>query len=189
MGSFSTVKVCDKCNGEGTIVASPCEKCGGKGTVKKTKKLEINIPAGIDNGQAISYAGEGDIGKKGGPNGDLFIVVNVSKHKIFTRRGFDILCDISVPFTILTLGGTITVPTLEGNVDYVIPEGTQSGTVFKLRDKGIQNIHSKAKGNLEFTVNVDIPKRLNDKQRQILRDFASTMGEEVNVKKRNIFGR
>ncbi len=189
MGSFSTVKICDKCNGEGKIIATPCEKCYGKGTVKKTKKIMVDIPAGIDNGQAISYRGEGDIGKKGGPNGDLFVVVNVSKHKIFTRRGFDILCDISVPFTILTLGGTITVPSLEGDIQYSIPEGTQSGTVFRIKDKGIQNIHSRSKGNLEFTVNVDIPKRLNDKQKQLLKDFASIMGEEVNIKKKNIFGR
>jgi len=189
MGTFSTVKVCDKCNGEGKVIPTPCDKCNGKGNVKKTKKIQVDVPAGIDNGQAISYRGEGDIGKKGGPNGDLFVVVNVAKHKIFTRRGFDILCELSVPFTKLTLGGTISVPTLEGNVEFNIPEGTQSGTVFKLKDKGIQNINSKSKGNLEFTVNVEIPKRLNDKQREILKEFANNMGEEVNVKKRNCFGR
>ena len=189
MGTFSTVKVCDKCNGEGKVIPTPCDKCNGKGNVKKTKKIQVDVPAGIDNGQAISYRGEGDIGKKGGPNGDLFVVVNVAKHKIFTRRGFDILCELSVPFTKLTLGGTISVPTLEGNVEFNIPEGTQSGTVFKLKDKGIQNINSKSKGNLEFTVNVEIPKRLNDKQREILKEFANNMGEEVNVKKRNFFGR
>lgn len=188
MGTFSTVKTCEKCGGEGKVVEVPCEKCNKKGIVKKIKKIEINIPAGIDNGQAISLRGEGDCGKKGGPAGDLFVVVNITPHKIFTRRGFDVLEDITVPFTKLALGGTIKVPTLEDEVEYAIPEGTQSGTTFKLKDKGIQNIHGRGKGNLEFTVKVEIPKRLNEEQRKILAQFANASGDEVNSRKKGFFG-
>lgn len=189
MGSFSTVKTCDKCSGEGKVIQTPCEKCNKKGVVKKVKKIEINIPAGIDNGQAISLRGEGDCGRKGGPSGDLFVVVSVSPHKIFTRRGFDILETIKVPFTKMVLGGTIKVPTLEDEVEFNIPDGTQPGTTFKLKEKGIQNIHGKSRGNLEFTVNVDIPKKLTDDQRRILTEFADTFGDEVNSKKKGFFGR
>lgn len=189
MGSFSTVKVCDKCNGEGKVVDTPCEKCNKKGVVKKVKKIEINVPAGIDNGQAISLRGEGDCGRKGGPSGDLFVVVNVAPHKIFTRRGFDILENIKVPFAKMVLGGSIKVPTLEEEVEFDIPDGTQPGTTFKLKEKGIQNIHGRGRGNLEFTVNVDIPKKLTDDQRRILTEFAQTFGDEVSAKKKGFFGR
>ncbi len=188
MGSFATVKTCDKCGGEGKIITEPCEKCNKKGVIKKLKKIEVTIPAGIDNGQAISLRGEGDCGKKGGPNGDLFVVVNVAPHRIFTRKGFDILENIKVPYSKLVLGGKIKVPTLEEEVEFDIPEGTQTGTVFKLRDRGIQNIHGRGKGNLEFTVVVDIPRRLTDEQRQILEQFAKSCGDEVN-KKKSFFGR
>lgn len=189
MGTFSTVKTCDKCGGEGKVIPNPCEKCHGKGTVRKTKKIDINIPAGIDNGQAISLRGEGDIGKKGGPNGDLFVVVNVTPHKIFKREGLNIFTEIKVPFTKMVLGGSIKVPTLEGDVDFDIPEGTQTGTKFKLKDKGISSIHGRGRGNLEFTVKVDIPKKLTDEQRKILTEFANSFGDEVNPKKKGFFGR
>lgn len=163
MGTFSSVKTCDKCGGEGKVIEAPCEKCNGKGTSRKTRKLSVTIPAGIDNGQAISLSGEGDVGLKGGPSGDLYIVVSVAPHKIFTRRGFDILANFKVPYSKMVLGGTIKIPTLEGEVEFEIPEGTNAGTTFKLKEKGIQNIHGRGKGNLEFTVDVDIPKRLNDR--------------------------
>lgn len=189
MGSFATVKTCDKCGGEGKFIPNPCEKCHGKGTVRKSKKIAINIPAGIDNGQAISLRGEGDIGKKGGPNGDLFVVVNVTPHKIFKRNGMNIFTEIKVPFAKMTLGGTIKVPTLEGEEEFEIPEGTQNGTRFKLKEKGIQSVHGRTRGNLEFTVDVDIPKKLTDEQRKILTDFASSLGDEVKEKKKGFFGR
>ncbi len=190
MGTFSTVKTCDKCGGEGKITPNPCEKCSGKGTVRKNIKININIPAGIDNGQAISLRSEGDIGKKGGPRGDLFVVVNVAPHKVFTRNGFDLTADIYVPFTKLTLGGTIKVPTLEDDEELVIPEGTPAGTKFKIKDKGIQNIHGRGRGIIEYTVKVDIPKKLTDEQRKVLVDFANLTGDEVSInKKKNFFGR
>lgn len=188
MGTISTVRTCDKCGGEGKIIANPCEKCGGNGTVKKSKKIVVNIPAGIDNGQAVSITGEGDVGKKGGQNGDLFIVVNVMPHKIFKRKGFDIFFDMTIPFSKATLGGVIDIPTLEGMMEYSIPEGTQVGTKFRIKNKGVPNIRGTSRGDLEFTVNIDVPKKLTDRQKEILREFANASGEEVN-KKRGFFGR
>ena len=187
MGTFSSVKICDKCGGEGKIIEQHCEKCGGKGTVRKTRKLSVSIPSGIDNGQAISLAGEGDVGRKGGATGDLFIVVSVAPHKIFTRRGFDLIATFKVPYSKMVLGGIIKIPTLEGEIEFNIPEGTSAGTTFKVKDKGIQSIHGRNKGNLEFTVDVDIPKKLSDRQRELLTEFASTLGEEVNPKKKGLF--
>ena len=189
MGTFSTVKTCDKCGGTGKVIPTPCETCSGKGTIRKTRKIDIKIPAGIDNGQAISLRGEGDAGKKGGPAGDLFVVVNVLSHPIFKRKGYDIYAEVKVPYTKLVLGGTIKVPTLEEDSEINIPEGTQVGSTFKLKDKGIPNIHGKGRGNIEYTINVDIPKRLNDKQREILKQFADLMGEEVQTKKKGFWNK
>ena len=187
MGAFSTVKTCDKCNGTGKVIETPCEKCSGKGIVRKSRKIEINVPAGIDDGQAISLRGEGDAGKKGGPNGDLYVVMKVSPHKYFKRNGFDISANVRVPFTKMALGGDIKIPTLEGEMEFNIPEGTTTGTKFRVKDQGIPILNGKGRGNLEFTVDVDVPKKLTDKQREILIEFAKTFGEEVNPKKRGIF--
>ena len=187
MGAFSTVKTCDKCNGTGKVIETPCEKCSGKGIVRKSRKIEINVPAGIDDGQAISLRGEGDAGKKGGPNGDLYVVMKVAPHKYFKRNGFDISANVRVPFTKMALGGDIKIPTLEGEMEFNIPEGTTTGTKFRVKDQGIPILNGKGRGNLEFTVDVDVPKKLTDKQREILTEFAKTFGEEVNPKKRGIF--
>ena len=189
MGTISTVKTCDKCSGEGKVIETPCPKCNKKGYVNKTRKININIPAGIDNGQAISLRGEGDCGKKGGPNGDLFVVVSVMPHKIFTRRGFDIFETVKVTYPKMVLGGRIKVPTLESEVEFEIPEGTQPGTKFKIRDQGIQNIHGRGRGNLEFTVEVDIPKKLSDEQRRVINELADICGDEVGVRKKGFFGK
>ena len=189
MGTFSTVKTCDKCGGTGKIIPTPCEACSGKGTIRKTRKIDINIPAGIDNGQAISLRGEGDAGKKGGIAGDLFVVVNVMSHPIFTRRGHDIFATVKVPYTKLVLGGTVKVPTLEGESEINIPDGTQVGSVIKMKEKGIPNIHGKGRGNIEYTIQVDIPKRLNDKQKEALKSFADIMGEEVQIKKKGFWNK
>lgn len=187
IGAFSTVKTCDKCSGTGKVIETPCEKCSGKGIVRKSRKIEINVPAGIDDGQAISLRGEGDAGKKGGPNGDLYVVMKVAPHKYFKRNGFDISANVRVPFTKMALGGDIKIPTLEGEMEFNIPEGTTTGTKFRVKDQGIPILNGKGRGNLEFTVDVDVPKKLTDKQREILTEFAKTFGEEVNPKKRGIF--
>lgn len=189
MGTFSTVKSCDKCGGTGKIITNPCDECSGKGTVRKSRKIDIKIPAGIDNGQAISLRGEGDAGKNGGPSGDLFVVVNVLPHSIFRRKGYDIYADIKVPYTKLVLGGTVKVPTLEKEEEITISEGTQVGSVFKLKDKGIPSIHGKGRGNIEYTIQVDIPRRLNDKQRETLKQFADVMGEEIQSRKKGFWNK
>lgn len=189
MGAFSTVKTCDKCSGSGKVIETPCEKCSGKGIVRKSRKIEINVPAGIDDGQAISLRGEGDAGKKGGPNGDLYVVMKVAPHKYFKRNGFDISANVRVPFAKMALGGDIKIPTLEGEMEFNIPEGTTSGTKFRVKDQGIPVLNGRGRGVLEFTVDVDVPKKLNDEQRELLTKFAKTFGDEVNQKKRGIFGR
>lgn len=187
MGSFATVKTCDRCGGEGKYNPNPCDVCSGTGTVRKTKKIEINIPKGIDNGQAISLSGEGDAGRKGGPSGDLFVVVTVMPHKVFTRKGNDIFLNVNVPFVKATLGGKINIPTLEGDYEFNIPEGTQPGETFKIKNKGVPNIRSQARGDLEFNVNIEVPKKLNEKQREALKQFADTFGDEVNNKKKGFW--
>ena len=189
MGAFSTVKTCDKCSGSGKVIETPCEKCSGKGIVRKSRKIEINVLAGIDDGQAISLRGEGDAGKKGGPNGDLYVVIKVTPHKYFKRNGFDISANVRVPFAKMALGGDIKIPTLEGEMEFNIPEGTTSGTKFRVKDQGIPVLNGRGRGVLEFTVDVDVPKKLNDEQRELLTKFAKTFGDEVNQKKRGIFGR
>lgn len=188
MGSFSQVKTCEKCNGTGKFNPSPCEKCSGSGIVRKSRKINIKIPAGIDDNQAVSLRGEGDIGKKGGPNGDLFVVVSVAPHKTFRRKGFDILFDIKVPFVKAALGGSITIPTLEGDMEFNIPEGTETESKFKIRGKGVPSLSGNNRGDLEFIIHVDVPRRLNENQKELLKQFAESMGDEVN-KKKNFFGR
>lgn len=187
MGSFATVRTCDKCSGSGKVIETPCEKCSGKGTVKKNRKIEITVPAGIDNGQAISLRGEGDAGLKGGPNGDLYVVMKVGSHKYFKRNGYDISANVRVPFAKMVLGGDIKIPTLEGEMEFSIPEGTSCGTKFRVKEQGIPILNGKGRGVLEFTVDVDVPKKLNDEQRDILKKFAESFGDEVNVKKKSIF--
>ena len=187
MGTFSTVKTCDKCAGTGKIIKEPCEACGGHGNVKKAKRIEINIPAGIDDGQAISLTGQGDAGKRGGPNGDLFIVVSVNPHKIFTRKGKNIYFTTKIPFVKAVLGGPIKIPTLEGEEIFEVPEGTQPDTVFVMKNRGVPS--RGGRGNLEFKVGIEIPKKLSDKQRELLEQYAISCSEEVGSKKKGFFGK
>lgn len=187
MGTFSTVKTCDKCHGEGKIIKEPCETCSGTGNVRKAKKIEINIPAGIDDGQAISLTGQGDAGKRGGPNGDLFIVVTVMPHKVFTRKGKNVYFATKIPFVKAVLGGPIKIPTLEGEETFEIPEGTQPDTVFTLKNKGVPSRNGR--GNLEFKVQIEIPRKLSDKQRELLEQYAISCSEEVGPKKKSFFGK
>lgn len=187
MGTFSTVKTCDKCHGTGQVIKDACEACSGTGSVKKAKRIEITIPAGIDDGQAISLSGQGDSGVRGGPNGDLFIVVTVLPHKVFKRKGKDIYFSTKIPFVKAVLGGPIKIPTLEGEEVFNIPEGTQPGTTFSLKNKGVPS--RIGRGNLEFTVQIEIPKKLSEKQRELLEQYAISCSEEVGNKKKGFFGK
>ena len=188
-GSFSSTQQCTACHGTGRIIRTPCKKCGGKGRIRRARRISINVPAGIDNGQAITLRGEGEQGKRGGAAGDLFVYFSVKPHKLFKRRGNDIYLEVAVSFANAALGAEITVPTLEDSIKYKIPEGTQPGTVFRIRGKGIKRLGGNDRGDMYITVGVEIPRRLSSKQKELLRAFDdSVTGNEPQEKKRGIFG-
>ncbi len=185
LGTFQTVRICDQCRGTGKIVKNPCGNCRGTGYIRIRKKLEVSLPAGIGNGERVVLRGQGDEGRNGGGPGDLYVLVQVRDHSVFERDGYDLYCEIPITFVEATLGADIEVPTLEGNVTYTIPEGTQTGTVFTVKGAGIQNINGKGKGNLYFTVIVETPRNLNDTQRTLLGKFADSCGVKNYTKKQS----
>lgn len=188
-GSFSSTQQCTACHGTGRIIRTPCKKCGGKGRIRRARRISINVPAGIDNWQAITLRGEGEQGKRGGAAGDLYVYFSVKPHKLFKRRGNDIYLEVAVSFANAALGAEITVPTLEDSIKYKIPEGTQPGTVFRIRGKGIKRLGGNDRGDMYITVGVEIPRRLSSKQKELLRAFDdSVTGNEPQEKKRGIFG-
>lgn len=180
LGSFTTVRPCNVCGGTGQIIKEPCLDCHGNGRVKKTSRVVVNIPAGIDDGQTLSLAGEGEAGYRGGPSGDLYVLIRVKPHKLFRRNGADLYLDMKISYITAALGGEITVPTLTGTIKYTIPEGTQPGTTFRMREQGIQRLRSKDKGDLMVKVDIEVPKRLTEEQKHLLRAFAETLGEKVS---------
>lgn len=183
LGYMTNVTTCPDCKGEGKIIKEPCRDCRGTGKVRKSKTIEINIPAGIDNGQTMQLSGQGEAGDRGGPNGDLLITIRVRPHEIFKREGNDVYIAMPISFAQAALGATLTVPTLDGAVEYEIPEGTQTGTKFRLRGKGIPYIRSKSRGDQYVTVNVEVPKNLTQKQKDILMEF----DEDKNYKQKKTF--
>lgn len=176
-GMVQSTRTCDACGGTGKIIEKPCERCKGKGRVMVAKTVTVNIPAGIDDGQTLRLGGKGGMGYNGGPDGDLLVTVSVRNHKQFIREGYDLYLNYTIPMTVAVLGGEVTVPTLSGDVKYKIPEGTQSGTTFRLRGQGIQRLNGSTKGDLLVNCTVEIPKRLTDSQREAFEQFAETMGE------------
>ena len=188
LGYMQTQRACSKCGGKGKIIKSPCKNCNGKGRIKINKKLEVNIPAGIDDGQNIILRGQGCAGINGGPSGDLIIEVRVLEDKIFEREGNNIYCEVPITFAEATLGADVDFPTLGGGSEkFKIPEGTQSGTAFTLRGKGIPDINTKRKGDLIVTVAVETPKNLNAKQKELLTAFADSLGDNNASKKQSFF--
>jgi molecular chaperone DnaJ len=188
LGFMQTQTPCSPCKGTGKIIKCPCKNCNGKGYVKLRKKFEINIPAGIDHMQRIVKRGQGSAGRNGGPNGDLIIEVRVAEDKIFTRDGNDIFCEVPISFAEAALGAEIDIPILGGGTEkYDIPEGTQTGTSFTLRGKGIPDINSGRKGNLIITVVVETPRNLNSEQKKLLNEFAKSLGESNNKAKDSWF--
>jgi len=175
-GVMSTSGPCPGCNGTGKIIRQPCETCKGKGKVRKNQKLTVKIPAGIDDGQTVSMRGKGNAGTKGGPAGDLLVTVNVRPHPVFERDGYSVHSRIHVTVVQAILGSELEVDTLDGKVKYTVPEGTQSGTVFRLKGKGIPHLHSSGRGDQFVTVIVDIPKGLNGTQKELLEKFGESMG-------------
>lgn len=190
-GVVQSQQVCSRCGGKGKIIDTPCGTCRGRGRVPKQSTLEINIPAGIDDRQVLNVRGEGNKGTNGGPSGDLHVNVNVRPHPFFERDGFDVWCEVNVSFVQAALGDTLMVPTLDGKVKYDIPAGTQPGSVFKLRGKGIQNLRSKSRGDQMVRIIVDVPKKLTDEQKDALMKFNETMGASApeSEEKKGFFGK
>ena len=186
---FNSQTTCDACRGKGKIIKNPCNNCRGTGFIRITKKLEVSIPAGIDDGERIALRGQGNDGRNGGAAGDLILQVMVKPHAIFERDGYNIYCEVPIPVTDAILGAEIDIPTLEGTEKYNIPEGTQPGTHFTLRGKGIPYVNSTRRGDLIFVVNVEIPHSLSDEQKAQIKAFAGVCRENNYGKKSGFFKR
>ena len=184
LGYMTNVTTCPRCKGNGEIIKEPCHDCRGTGRIRKSKMIEVNIPAGIDDMQTIQISGKGEVGEKGGPNGDLLLTIRIRRHEMFRRNEFDVYLDMPISFVQAALGATLIVPTLDGKVEYDIPEGTQSGTRFRLRGKGIPYLRGKGRGDQYVTVNVEVPKNLSDKQKDTLKEM---FDEDKNYKQRKSF--
>jgi len=183
-GVMQSTADCNKCQGRGKIIHQPCTKCRGLGLVRRNKTITVNIPAGIDDGQTISMRGQGNAGTNGGEPGDLYITVSVLRHELFEREGNAVLLNMPISFVQAALGAEIEVPTLDGKVKYSIPEGTQTGAVFRLRGKGIPNLRGSGRGDQFVTVNVAVPTKLTDEQKDLLQKFAATGGETITPGKK-----
>jgi molecular chaperone DnaJ len=182
-GVMQTVRTCDKCQGEGKIISKPCKTCGGKGTTRKEKSISINIPAGVEDGNVLPLRGEGEPGALGGPRGDVYVYISVKTHPFFEREGTNIFCEIPITFVQAALGDEIMIPSLNDKkkkieqIKFTIPEGTQSHQTFRLKGRGVANPMGYGKGDQYVKVKVEIPKKLNNEQKDILRKFASIDGE------------
>ena len=179
-GQFMQTKICDRCNGTGEVISTPCPECDGKGRIRRHRNLTVNIPAGVDNGTRLRMANEGEAGERGASGGDLYIIIRVKPHKIFERKGDDIYCEVPINFVQATIGDEIEVPTLDGKVKFKIPEGTQPGTTFRLKNKGIAHLNSYGRGDEYIKAKVAIPKKLNKEQKELLMKFAEVSGDEIN---------
>lgn len=188
-GQIQTSRTCSRCRGEGKIFETPCKECGGGGRVNTARKIPVKIPAGVNDGQVVRVGGQGEAGSYGGPYGDLLIVISVKPHEFFTRQGNDIVCEVPITFVQAALGDEIDVPTLEGDVKMRIPEGTQSGRVFRLRGKGVADVRGFGRGDQLVRVRVVTPTKLNNKQKQILREFAKAGGDALPNETKGLFGK
>ena len=186
-GNISTSKTCPKCGGKGKIIQNPCKKCGGNGRIRTAKTINVNIPAGIDDEQAFAVSGQGDFGLNGGPSGDVVVTVNVRPDPIYTRKGYDIWCEIPISYTQAVLGDEIVVPTIDGKVKYNIPEGFQPNTVVRLRGKGVPYINSRGRGDQYVKVVIEVPKNLNKQQKEALRNFDQMLSEKQHTKRKGFF--
>lgn len=188
-GVMQTARTCDRCHGKGKIIENPCKKCGGTGRIRHHRTIEINIPAGIDNEQILNVSGKGNAGTNGGPNGDLHVYVSVRPHELFERRGNDVWCEMPITFVQACLGAEVTVPTLDGKVRYTIHEGAQPGDVFKLKGKGIPILGGRGRGDQYVQVTIEVPKNLNQKQKEALRSFDELTDEKNYQKNKKFFTR
>jgi molecular chaperone DnaJ len=184
LGSMVQVSTCPVCNGQGETIATPCHTCSGRGLVRKNRKKVVSIPAGVDNGNQIRLAGEGQPGENGGPNGNLYLVVRVLSHKYFRRRETDILMDLNINIAQATLGAEVEVPTVDGPATLKIPAGIQPGKVLRMRGKGVPHLRGNGRGDQMVVVNVEIPKTLTSEQRKLMEELAKSLGSEVRPAER-----
>lgn len=187
LGMFQTQGACPNCRGTGKIIRKPCKKCGGTGKVRKSRTLKVKIPAGIDDGQSIQLRGQGNAGVNGGPSGDVIVTISIRPHPLFTRDGNNVICEIPISFPQAALGDTLQVPTIDGKVEYTIPEGTQTGTVFRLKGKGIQNVNGRGRGDQYVRVNIEVPTHLTEHQKHLLRDFESSTTDENQTQRKGFW--
>lgn len=181
---MQSTAACPSCGGRGKTIKTPCNTCKGKGKVRKTNRVKVRVPAGVDMGQSVRVRGEGCVGSNGGVNGDLLVEISIKRHPIFTRRDYDVYCEVPISFAQAALGGEIQVPTLDGKVKFDLPEGTQTGKEFVLRDKGIPEVgNSRRRGDHRFSVVVETPTRLTKEQKELLRQLDSTLVETPKHKK------
>jgi len=188
-GFFQVAQTCPACHGSGRIIEKPCPSCQGEGRVEKTSRVKIKIPAGIDSDSRLRSTGGGEAGLRGGASGDLYVVVHIKEHEVFTRNGMDLACEVPIPFTTAALGGEIRVPTLDGAVSLKIPAGTQSGSTFRIRGLGMPALQGIAKGDILTYVQVEVPTRLDAEQREALQQFAELCGEENNPIHKSFYDR
>jgi molecular chaperone DnaJ len=170
-GIFSVQQTCPTCHGAGERISNPCGSCNGQGRVRETRTLAVKIPAGVDNGDRIRLSGEGEAGRNGAGNGDLYVEVRVTPHRIFERDGDELYCEVPIPFTTAALGGELEIPTLDGQVKLKIPSETQTGRVFRLKGKGVKSVRSRSQGDLMCRVTVETPVKLSRKQKELLKEF------------------
>ena len=185
---MQSTAVCPRCNGKGKSIKTPCSTCKGKGKVRRNQKIKVKVPAGVDADQTVRVRGEGCVGANGGPNGDLLVQIGIKRHKFFQRDGADVLCEMPITFTQAALGAEIEVPTLDGKVTYTIPEGTQTGTVFTLKEKGIPYVGGRGRrGDELVTVVVETPTRLTKEQKDLLRQLDETLDGNASPKRKGFF--
>jgi len=184
-GQMNSQTTCPKCGGTGQIIETPCKKCSGKGVVRKEVKLSLDIPAGVDSGSYIPLRGQGEAGSNGGPNGDVIVIIQVKPHKVFSREGQDLFLEFPITYPQAALGSTITVPTLSEKISYKVPAGTQNGTTFRLKGKGIRYVNSNSFGDLYVKVNVEIPRKLNNEQKNLLKKLEESYKGDEHVQKKN----
>ena len=188
LGIMQSSKTCDVCHGSGKVIKSPCPTCKGNGLVRRSSKKEVIIPAGIDDGQKVVVRNQGNAGMNNGAAGDLIITIGVRPHAVFEREGYNIFCEIPITFAEAALGAEIDVPTLENSEKYIVPEGTQTSTVFTLKNRGVQHVNNaKQRGDLYFKVIVEVPTGLTERQKNILREFNESCGNKNHIKKDSFF--
>jgi molecular chaperone DnaJ len=187
LGQMVNIRPCRDCNGEGTIVENPCHNCHGKGIVRQTSTIHIKVPPGVETGSRLRVSGEGEMGIRGGPPGDLYVMLNVKPHRLFQRDGANLYYEESISFVQASLGDNVEIPTLNQPIDLKIPHGTQSGTTFRIKGHGMPHLRWNGKGNLYVKVKVITPRKLNSKQKELLQQFADISGDEIHTDEKGFF--